>query len=91
MMGIEWLRPAAFLGSMLYALIGVFIFWLCFIIIDKITPADLWRELVEKQNQAHLAMDSEGNLSFLAPSEWRLGYVMEQWPDIDFEKTRELE
>ena len=29
MMGIEWLRPAAFLGSMLYALIGVFIFWLC--------------------------------------------------------------
>jgi putative membrane protein len=48
MMGIEWLRPAAFLGSMLYALIGVVIFWLCFII----TPYDLWREIVEKQNQA---------------------------------------
>ena len=55
MMGIEWLRPAAFLGSMLYALIGVVIFWVCFVIIDKITPADLWREFVEKQNQA-LAM-----------------------------------
>ncbi|PZU35616.1 MAG: DUF350 domain-containing protein, partial [Acidovorax sp.] len=27
MMGIEWLRPAAFLGSILYALIGVVIFW----------------------------------------------------------------
>ncbi len=52
MMGIEWLRPAAFLGSMLYALIGVIIFWLCFWLIDKITPADLWREIVEKQNQA---------------------------------------
>ena len=26
MMGIEWLRPAAFLGSMLYAIIGVLIF-----------------------------------------------------------------
>ena len=52
MMGSEWLRPAAFLGSMLYALIGVIIFWLCFWLIDKITPADLWRELVEKQNQA---------------------------------------
>ncbi len=38
MMGIEWLRPAAFLGSMLYALIGVVIFWLCFVIVDKITP-----------------------------------------------------
>ena len=24
MLGIEWLRPAAFLGSILYALIGVF-------------------------------------------------------------------
>ena len=55
MMGIEWLRPAAFLGSMLYALIGVVIFWVCFVIIDKIAPADLWREIVEKQNKA-LAM-----------------------------------
>ena len=55
MMGIEWLRPAAFLGSILYALIGVVIFWLCFWLIDKITPADLWREIVEKQNKA-LAM-----------------------------------
>ena len=52
MMGIEWLRPAAFLGSMLYALIGVVIFWLCFAFIDKITPTDLWREIVDKQNQA---------------------------------------
>ena len=55
MMGIEWLRPAAFLGSMLYALIGVVIFWLCFILVDKITPYDLWRESVENQNKA-LAM-----------------------------------
>jgi putative membrane protein len=51
-MGIEWLKPAAFFGSMLFALIGVFIFWLCFIIIDKITPYDLWAEIVEKQNLA---------------------------------------
>ena len=52
MMGIEWLRPAAFLGSILYALIGVVIFWLCFVLIDKITPTDLWAEIVEKQNCA---------------------------------------
>lgn len=52
MMGIEWLRPAAFLGSILYALIGVVIFWLCFVLIDKITPHDLWAEIVEKQNRA---------------------------------------
>ena len=31
------------------------IFWLCFILVDKITPYDLWREIVEKQNKA-LAM-----------------------------------
>ena len=51
-MGIEWLKPGAFFGSILYALIGVVIFWLCFVIIDKITPYDLWREIVEKQNMA---------------------------------------
>jgi peptide chain release factor 3 len=43
----------------------------------------------EKKNQASLAHDAEGNLSYLASSEWRLGYVMEQWPGIVFAKTRE--
>lgn len=52
MLGLEWLRPAAFLGSMLYAIIGVLIFWITFVLIDKITPYDLWREIVEKQNRA---------------------------------------
>ena len=49
---IEWLKPSAFVGSIVYALIGVVIFWLCFIIIDKITPYKLWEEIVEKQNVA---------------------------------------
>ena len=51
-MGFEWLKPAAFLGSILFALIGVVIFWISFVIIDKITPYNLWQELVEKQNMA---------------------------------------
>ena len=51
-MELEWLKPAAFFGSILFALIGVVIFWLCFVIIDKITPYNLWHELVEKQNMA---------------------------------------
>ncbi|KQP18397.1 DUF350 domain-containing protein [Pseudorhodoferax sp. Leaf267] len=51
-MGLEWLKPGAFFGSILYALIGVVVFWLAFIVIDKITPYDLWEELVEKQNVA---------------------------------------
>lgn len=49
---IEWLKPSAFVGSIVYALIGVVIFWLCFVIVDKITPYNLWEEIVEKQNVA---------------------------------------
>ena len=52
MMGIEWMKPAVFAGSIIYALIGVLIFWLCFVIIDKLTPYDLWAEIVEKKNMA---------------------------------------
>lgn len=51
-MGFELLKPGAILASLLFALLGVMVFWLCFIIIDKITPYDLWAEIVEKQNMA---------------------------------------
>ncbi len=43
----------------------------------------------EKRNQAALAHDAEGNLTYLASSEWRLGHVAEQWPGITFVKARE--
>ncbi len=49
---MEWLKPDVVLGSVLYAVIGVLIFWISFLIIDKITPYDLWLEIVEKQNRA---------------------------------------
>lgn len=52
MMGIEWMKPGVFIGSILFALIGVAIFWICFVIIDKVTPYDLWGEIVEKKNLA---------------------------------------
>jgi putative membrane protein len=52
MMGMEWLKPAAVFGSVLYALIGVLVFWISFIVIDKLTPYNLWAEIVEKQNVA---------------------------------------
>jgi putative membrane protein len=51
-MGFEWLRPGAFIGSIVFALIGVIVFWLSFVIIDKLTPYNLWEEIVEKQNMA---------------------------------------
>jgi uncharacterized membrane protein YjfL (UPF0719 family) len=40
------------LASALYALMGIVIFIVAFIIVDLITPYDLWKELVEKKNTA---------------------------------------
>ena len=52
MMGIEWLKPGVIFGSMLFALLGVAVFWVCFVIVDKLTPYRLWEEIVGKQNIA---------------------------------------
>ena len=52
MMGFEWMKPGVVAGSIMYALIGVAIFWICFLIVDKLTPYDLWGEIVEKKNVA---------------------------------------
>jgi len=51
-MDLEWLKTGAFLSSIVYALVGVVIFWLSFILIDKLTPYDLWGEIVEQKNLA---------------------------------------
>ncbi len=40
------------LSSLLYSVIGVAIFWICFIIIDLLTPYHLWKEIVEEKNVA---------------------------------------
>lgn len=52
MMELEWLKPGVFVGSIAFALIGVALFWVCFIVVDKLTPYDLWGEIVEKKNVA---------------------------------------
>jgi uncharacterized membrane protein YjfL (UPF0719 family) len=51
-MDVEWIKPGVLLGSLVFALLGVAIFWVSFIIIDKLTPYNLWEEIVEKQNRA---------------------------------------
>nr|WP_315488721.1 DUF350 domain-containing protein [uncultured Rhodoferax sp.] len=51
-MGFEMIKPGIVITSLVFALMGVAVFWLCFLIIDKITPYDLWGEIVEKQNVA---------------------------------------
>ncbi|MDD3484368.1 DUF350 domain-containing protein [Azovibrio restrictus] len=38
-------------NSLLYSILGVVVFWVSFIIVDKLTPYELWREIVERKNQ----------------------------------------
>jgi uncharacterized membrane protein YjfL (UPF0719 family) len=52
MSGIEWLKPGVFLGSILYAAIGVLVFLICFVIVDKLTPYHLWHQIVDEKNVA---------------------------------------
>lgn len=51
-MGLEWLKPSVILGTILYAVIGVVVLWVSFVVIDRITPYKLWDELCEKKNVA---------------------------------------
>ena len=48
----DWLRPDVIGGTILYAVIGVVVLWLAFIIIDLITPYKLWEQIVEEKNVA---------------------------------------
>ena len=40
------------LAAVLFAIIGVVLFILAFMIFDKLTPGSLWKELIEDQNTA---------------------------------------
>jgi putative membrane protein len=48
---MEYLKPVALVGSIVYSVIGTILVALFFVIIDKITPYDLWKELIENRNQ----------------------------------------
>jgi uncharacterized membrane protein YjfL (UPF0719 family) len=52
MMILEYLKPAALIGSFVYSLLGVIFVVAAFVIIDKLTPYDLWKELIEERNQS---------------------------------------
>ena len=49
---VEYLKPAALIGSIVYSVIGILLVGLAFFVVDKITPYDLWKELIESRNQA---------------------------------------
>ena len=52
MMIFEYLKPAALIGSLVYSLLGVLFVVITFIVVDKLTPGELWKELIEERNQA---------------------------------------
>ena len=45
------INPKILVNSLVFSLLGVVVFWVAFVIIDKITPYDLWKEIIEKHNQ----------------------------------------
>lgn len=44
---------------------------------------------IKKRYPRFVALDGDDNLTFLAPSQWRLQQAEEEWPKIKFNKTRE--
>jgi uncharacterized membrane protein YjfL (UPF0719 family) len=48
---MELFNPKILFNSLLYSILGVAVFWIAFLIVDKLTPYDLWGEIVEKKNQ----------------------------------------
>ncbi len=43
----------------------------------------------KKKNENNLAYDADNHLTYLTTSNWRLGFTIEDWPGVRFEKTRE--
>jgi putative membrane protein len=45
-------HPGYILNAVVYAVLGIIIFSFAFILIDKMTPYDLWNEICEQRNVA---------------------------------------
>jgi putative membrane protein len=45
-------HPGYIINAIVYSVLGIFIFSLAFLIVDKLTPYDLWKEVCEKHNVA---------------------------------------
>jgi uncharacterized membrane protein YjfL (UPF0719 family) len=45
-------HPGYILNAVVYSVLGIIIFSLAFMIIDKMTPYDLWREICQERNTA---------------------------------------
>ena len=48
---LEIINPKYIVNSLLFSVLGIVVFWVAFVVIDKLTPYDLWREIVKERNQ----------------------------------------
>ena len=48
----QLLDPSHIGAAVLYAALGLSVFCAAFVIVDKLTPYNLWQEIVQKQNRA---------------------------------------
>jgi putative membrane protein len=43
---------ASFVSALVFALLGIVLFVVGFVVFDKLTPGSIWKELLEDQNTA---------------------------------------
>ncbi|MCX8086544.1 MAG: DUF350 domain-containing protein [Rhodocyclaceae bacterium] len=48
---MDFFNLKIFFNSLIYSILGVVVFWVSFVVVDKFTPYELWKEIVEKKNQ----------------------------------------
>ena len=49
---MEYLNQKALVASIVYSFIGILILVISFVVIEKLTPQNLWRKIVDEQNMA---------------------------------------
>ena len=48
----DLIKPDVLVNSLLYSVLGIAVFWVWFLILDKVTLRDdLWKEIVKEKNQ----------------------------------------
>jgi uncharacterized membrane protein YjfL (UPF0719 family) len=49
----DFINLTVLVNSLLYSMLGIAVFWIWFLILDKVTlHDDLWKEIVERKNQS---------------------------------------
>ncbi|NBC36750.1 DUF350 domain-containing protein [Novosphingobium sp. FSY-8] len=50
------------LASVIYAGLGILVLFIAFLLVDRLTPGDMWKEIIEKENKAVAMLAAAGAL-----------------------------